>query len=230
MNSILKVKDLNIYINKQLIIDNLSFSVNKGEILCIVGPNGAGKTTLLKALSGSIKPNSGIIDWKEKNISYLPPQERIVRTNFPPMIVSDFFSLKSKDKQEIFKLFNELELNSKILDQPFDSLSTGQFQKMLIAWSVIGNPEILLLDDPVSGIDINGKQVVYSFLRKVWKELNLTIILVTHSLDMVWKQADNVLCVDKKKLCYGAPKEILTLENLKKIYGEKIKLYEWGHF
>ena len=225
---ILKVQDLNVQFNGEEIIKNLSFSVKEKEVLVILGPNGAGKTTLLRALLG-IVPHTGIIEWKTKDISYLPPQEFFARKDLPPLSIQEFFEFKKVSLKQIFTILNQVGLEQSILKKEFTKLSTGQFQRMIIAWALVEKPKVLLFDEPTSGIDIGGEETIYSLLHKFWEERNLTILLVTHDLSIVWEHAQNVLCLNKKKICSGSPEQVLTPENLKKLYGTKIKFYKHRH-
>jgi len=225
---ILKVKNLNVNFGKEDIIKDLSFEVKRGEVLVILGPNGAGKTTLLRALLGLI-PYEGEIVWESKNISYLPPQELIQRKYLPPMTVEEFFGFKDVGKEDILKIFEEVGLDASLLKRPFNALSTGQFQRMMIAWALVDNPDILLFDEATYGIDAGGEETIYSLLHKFWEKRNITILLVTHDLDIVYEHANSVLCLNKEKMCYGEPTKILTPQNLEKIYGTGIKFYKHAH-
>ena len=225
---ILKVKNLNVSFGKEDIIKDLSFEVKRGEVLVILGPNGAGKTTLLRALLGLI-PYEGEIVWESKNISYLPPQELIQRKYLPPMTVEEFFRFKDVGKEDILKIFEEVGLDASLLKRPFNALSTGQFQRMMIAWALVDNPDILLFDEATYGIDAGGEETIYSLLHKFWEKRNITILLVTHDLDIVYEHANSVLCLNKEKMCYGEPTKILTPQNLEKIYGTGIKFYKHAH-
>ncbi|MFC1894719.1 metal ABC transporter ATP-binding protein [Candidatus Dependentiae bacterium] len=182
---ILTVKNLCVSINNNEIIKNLSFGIKEKENLVILGPNGAGKTTFLRALLNII-PYPGQVEWKTKNISYLPPKEFFARKNLPPLNIKEFFEFKNSSKKKTNKIITEVGLKPNILKKQFTSLSTGQFQRMLIAWSLVNNPKVLLLDEPTAGIDIGGEETIYSLLHKFWKESDLTILLVTHDLNIVW--------------------------------------------
>jgi len=228
IESILEVKNLNIKIEKKEIIKDVSFNVKKGEVLIILGPNGAGKTTLLRALLGLI-PYKGEIVWRSKNISYLPPQELVQRKYLPPMTIEEFFGFKEAAKRNTLKIFKEVGLNASLLKNPFGALSTGQFQRMMIAWALVDEPEVLLFDEATYGIDVGGEETIYSLLHSFWENRNLTILLVTHDLDIVYEHANNVLCLNKEKMCYGEPTKILTPQNLEKIYGTGIKFYKHIH-
>jgi len=228
---ILDVEDLNIILGNESIIKNLSFKVNKGEFLTIIGPNGSGKTTLLRALFG-ILPYHGKIEWrKDVKISYLP--QRLSKKDFSlvPISIEEFFKFKDVSDSDILNMLESVGLENceKLLKMNPSELSGGQFQRMLVAWSLIDNPDVLLFDEPTTGIDIGGEKTIYELLHKFWKERGLTIILITHDLNIVFAYSTNCLCIHKEKKCYGAPKEILTPERLQEIYGTKIKFYEHIH-
>ena len=228
---ILKVKNLEVELGGEKIIENLSFQVKEREIFTILGPNGAGKTTLFKALLGFIRCK-GEITWSRKDlkIGYLP--ERLSRSKFKelPISVREFFKFKGISDEKILRILKLVGLeNPKILEKGPGNLSSGQFQRMLIGWSLIGNPQVLFFDEPTAGIDIGGEETIYSLLHKFWKERNLTILLITHDLNIVYKYSTNVLCLNKKAICSGPSKEILTPENLEKLYGAEIKFYKHSH-
>jgi len=226
--TILKVKNLNVGLEKEEIIKDLSFEVKERDVLIILGPNGAGKTTLLRALLGLI-PYEGEVVWKSKNISYLPPQELVQRKYLPPMTIEEFFKFKDVGEEKIFKIFKEVGLNLSLLKRSFGALSTGQFQRMIIAWALVDEPDVLLFDEVTYGIDAGAEETIYSLLHRIWKQRNLTVLLITHDLNVVYEHANNVLCLNKEKMCYGEPFEILTPENLEKVYGTGIKFYKHTH-
>ena len=225
---ILKVKNLSVKFNHLRVINNLSFSVNKKDVLIILGPNGAGKSTLLKALMNLIK-YTGTINWKTSKIGYIPSQELITRKDLPPLTVYDFFKFKNINNNKIKTILNDVGLSNKILKKQLVHLSTGQFQRVTIAWALVDNPDVLILDEPTAGIDVEGEETIYSMLHKFWKQKKLTILLVTHDLNIVWEHASKVLCLNKKVICMGEPEEILTIKNLEKLYGTKVKFYKHRH-
>ena len=208
------------------ILENLSFEVKEGEVLTILGPNGAGKTVLLKTLLGLL-PYKGKIEWKEKiKIGYVP--QRLPFIKDIPMSVGEFFKLKEASEKETKEIFNSIGLKEDILEKKIGDLSSGQFQRILVGWALILNPQILLFDEPTTGIDIGGQESIYNLLEKLRKERSLTILLVTHDLSIVYKLATNCLCLNKKMLCYSIPKE-LTSERLSQLYGGEIKFYRHSH-
>jgi len=225
---LLSVNNLEILYDKQKIVTNLSFNINPRDVFIIMGPNGAGKTTLLRALLNLI-PYRGTIEWHTKEIGYLPPQELLQRKSYLPLSIHDFFHIKKATDQQIVDSLTAVGLPTTILKQQFGTLSTGQFQRMIIAWALVDNPKILLFDEPTSGIDIGGEETIYSLLHKLWKEKGLTIILITHDLNIVWEHATTVLCLNKTYSCIGTPQQVLTPEQLKKLYGAGIKFYIHDH-
>ncbi len=225
---ILKVENLNVKLGKEEIIKDLSFEVKKGDILTILGPNGAGKTVLLKTLLG-ILPYQGEIKWrKEVKIGYVPQRLPFIKDS--PMSIEDFFRLKGiSTKEETKKALNSVgfEENSAFFQKgEIGNLSSGQFQRILVVWALIGNPNVLLFDEPTTGIDIGGEETIYGLLAKLKKERDLTILLVTHDLSVVYKFSNYVICLNKCPICQGFPKEVLNTETLQKIYGEEVKFYE----
>jgi len=226
--NILSVENLSVTLDGKHVLQNISFSLKEKEVLIILGPNGAGKTILLRTLLG-LAPYTGTIQWKEKKISYLPPQERINKQYLLPLTVEEFLSLKKISPEKIERSLQEVGLDKTMKNHQIEKLSTGQFQRMLIAWALANNPDVLLFDEPTTGIDIGGEETIYSLLHKLWKEKNLTIMLVTHHMHVVWEHATNILCINKKQLCYGVPQNILTKENLEIIYGLGAKMYEHRH-
>ncbi len=223
-NSILKVKNLNVELGREKVIEDLSFEVKEGDVLTILGPNGAGKTVLLKTLSG-VLPYKGEIEWqKEVKIGYVPQRLPFIKET--PMSVEEFFELKGSSKKEIEKTLNSVGFKNNFLNKNVGKLSSGQFQRILIAWALIGNPDVLLFDEPTTGIDIGGEETIYALLAKLKEERNLTILLVTHDLSVVFKFSNSVICLNKCPICQGIPKEVLSSETLHKLYGEEVKFYE----
>ncbi|MGA9530383.1 MAG: ATP-binding cassette domain-containing protein [Candidatus Babeliales bacterium] len=137
----------------------------------------------------------------------------------------DFFTLKERSRSKIIQTLKKVSLNNTILQQQFTTLSTGQFQRMLLAWVIIDNPSVLLLDEPLSSIDIGGEKTIYSLLHNLWKTENFTLLLVTHDINVVWEHATHVLCLNKHLLCYTTPEKI-TPDLLTKLYGTTVTFHE----
>lgn len=203
-----------------LAIKDLSFQVAKGDSLAIIGPNGAGKTVLFRALLGLV-PYSGVIRWGSKvKIGYVP--QRLTIDKSMPLSVGEFFSFKAGGRSEIFEALEAVGLShhaQHILEKRLGDLSGGEFQKVLIAYAIIGQPDVLLFDEPTAGIDMEGEETVYGLLERLHAERGMTILLISHDLNVIYRYAHNVLCINRSQICFGAPKEVLTTKSLQELYG-----------
>jgi zinc transport system ATP-binding protein len=224
---ILEVKNLSVVLDNQSIIENLSFEVEKGDVLTILGPNGAGKSVLLKTLLGLL-PYRGKIEWtKGIKIGYVP--QRLPFIKDIPMSIQDFFKLKESAGREMEDILNSVGFQKDFLYKKIGDLSSGQFQRILIAWGLAGDPQVLLFDEPTTGVDINAEENIYKFLAKLKEERELTILLVTHDLSVVYKISTDVICLNRQPICYGPPQEVLTPESLRKLYAGDVKYYHHQH-
>ncbi|MBU6415094.1 ATP-binding cassette domain-containing protein, partial [Patescibacteria group bacterium] len=120
-------------------------------------------------------------------------------------------------------------LSKHFLRKRLSELSAGQLQRVLIAWSLIGHPDVLLFDEPTSGIDVGGEETIYSLLHRLQDERNISIIIVSHDLHVVYHYANDVLCLNKEMVCHGPPRDVLTQEQLKKLYGEVSFYHHLNH-
>ncbi len=224
---ILKVRNLNVRLDHQSIIENLSFEVKKGDALTILGPNGAGKSVLLKTLLGLI-PYKGEIEWaKAIKIGYVP--QRLPFIKDIPLNIRDFFNLKGSPEEETQATLNSVGFRDDFSRKKIGDLSSGQFQRVLIAWGLVGNPQVLLFDEPTTGVDISAEETIYNLLAKLKEERDLTILLVTHDLSVVYKFSTDVICLNRQPICYGPPQEVLTPESLQRLYGGEVKYYQHKH-
>jgi len=227
LNIILEVKNLSVRLNGEDVLIDLSFDVYDGEVLAILGPNGAGKTTLLKALLG-IVPYEGIVKWREGvRIGYVP--QRLPFIKDVPLSVKEFFQLENASENEAGEILKPIGLGKEILKKKVGDLSSGQFQRILIGWALALDPDVLLFDEPLTGIDIGGQESVYNLLERLKETKNLTILFVTHELSVVYRLTDRVLCLNKRMLCSGAPKEMLTPEAISNLYANIVKFYQHKH-
>jgi zinc transport system ATP-binding protein len=221
---ILKVKNLNVKLGGETVLENLSFELKEKEILIILGPNGAGKSVLLRTLLG-LHSFEGEISWRENcHLGYVP-EDFDVPLDLP-LSVKEFFGFKKVNFPDISKVLQWMGIENipKFSQKRLGTLSTGQLRRTLIAWALIDNPNVLLLDEPMVGIDIHGRQTIYASLVKFWQMQNQTIIFVSHELGEVVKKADKILALNKIKLFYGPPEEVINSQNLAKIYGGSISL------
>ena len=231
--TVLTVENLGVKFDENEVLKGMNFFVQKGDVLAIVGPNGAGKSVLFQALLGLL-PYSGEIKWmKGAKISYVPQKLHIDKEL--PLSVEEFMRLKSKNKDEIIKALNsvgitdEYHIEKHFLKKRLGWLSGGQLQRVLIAWAIVDDPDVLLFDEPTAGIDVGGEETIYNLIKKLRDQRDMTVLLISHDLNIVYKYANNVLCVNKKMLCYGAPNDVLDPSALVNLYGGEAGFYKHEH-
>ena len=226
--AILEVKNLSVELGGVKVLDNIGFEINKGDVLAIIGPNGARKTILLRSLLG-LTDYSGEINWqKNVKIGYVP-QRMDIETDIP-LTVEEFFYLHNSkiDEAKIKNAMKLVQLSEKILKSGLGEISVGQRQRILVAWGALGNPDILLFDEPTADIDISGQESIYKMIYDL-QNSGMAIILVSHDLNIVYRYAEKVLCLNRKNICFGEPKEILTSDQLQKLYGGEKGFYAHKH-
>jgi len=228
---LLSVTNLTVAFGSHAIVEDLSFKVNQGDGVAIIGPNGAGKTVLLKALLGLI-PYRGEIRWSQRvRLGYVP--QKIVADRQLPLSARDFLSAKVRflklPGNELERVSTELSLTEQLLDANIGTLSGGQFQKVLIAFALLGGPNVLLVDEPTASLDELSEERIYELLQSLQKKNGMTILLVSHDLSVVYRNADFVLCLSKGKPCMGPPKEILTPAMLEELYAAPPRYYQHTH-
>ncbi|MBI3638258.1 metal ABC transporter ATP-binding protein [Candidatus Wolfebacteria bacterium] len=220
MTSILSVKNLNVSFGNHKILEGVSFEISKGESLAIIGPNGAGKTILFRALLGLI-PYEGEITWQRGvKIGYVP--QKVDFDRYLPLSLEDFLLAKIKvlglPKKEMEKNLEVVGFSKNILKSSLGNLSFGQFQKALILFALIGDPDVLMLDEATLGVDAPYETYIYEIIYKLQTERKLTILLISHEFEIVYKYTSKILCLNKKMLCFGTAEETLTDKNLAQLY------------
>ncbi len=233
MRHMLKVKDLSVVYpgSDAFILENISFEIEEKTITMIIGPNGAGKTTLLKVILGLIPPFSGNIHIMDrepqearKYIGYVPQRFQFDRSF--PITVEEFLSLSFPDLKSSYckEIFTHVGI-SDLLNFPLGNLSGGQLQRVLIARAILNKPRLLLLDEPVSGVDIKGEKTFYELVNHMKSEHAITVIMVSHQLDVVLKFADKVICLNRKLLYDGSPGEVVRQEIFQGLFGKESTFY-----
>ncbi len=225
----LEVKNLNVELGGVKVLDDINFDVEKGEVLAIIGPNGAGKTILLKSLIGLI-PFRGEVRWLKGVKTGYVPQRMDIETDVP-LTVNEFFRLRGKlaTGEKIKEALAFVQLDESILKSGLGEISIGQRQRVLVAWAVVGSPDVLLFDEPTADIDIAGQESIYKMLYHLQKNLGLTVILVSHDLNVVYRHTNTVLCLNRKNLCFGAPNKVLSTEQLLALYGGENAFFHHKH-
>lgn len=232
--NIIEIKNLSFSFGNYQALDNISFNVKKGEIVAIIGPNGSGKTTLLNNIIGNYKPQSGSLLIKNlppkkvrREIGYVPQKFQFDRET--PITVYEFMALEKCGEDthrphHIKKILEQVGLKNK-QKQKLGSLSGGQFQRVMIARALLHEKEILIFDEPSSGIDMAGEQTIYDLIQEINQTKKTTCLIVSHELNIVNKYADNVLCLNKKMLCYGKPETAINPKTLADLFGINAGLY-----
>ena len=241
---IVSINNLNLKNGSDIILDNVSFKIKKGDFLGIIGPNGAGKTTLFKCMLGLNKNFSGTIrifnkdvkkEYKKiyKKIGYIPQSN-----NFDPQFpatVKEIIELgkieKKKLNKDTLKEIVEFTGIAEYLDKRIGNLSGGQQQRVMITKALINEPELLILDEPGTAIDINILKLFYKLLIKLNQEKKITIIWSSHDLDAVNLLSNRVACIYKKLLFHGGSKEFFSDENnIKKFTESAMHIHIKSHY
>lgn len=235
----IEVQSLNFGYKDDLVLKDISFSLEKGQFMSIIGPNGSGKSTLLKNICNLEKQNSGkieihgknIVQYKSKELAKkiaLVPQDTFISYDFPVfdvVLMGRFPYLGRFDKEtdEDFEITKEaLKITNTfyLRDRNINEISGGERQRVIIARALAQEPEIIFLDEPTSHLDINHQMDLLNILRNLNKEKNTTIVLVIHDINLACRYSDIIMLLDKGEiLSIGSPKEVVTRENIEKAYG-----------
>lgn len=222
------------------VVERLSFTIDKGDFLGIVGPNGAGKTTIVRALLGTIKPLAGKItravpDGRPARIGYVPQRETI--DSMMPYTVRDVAMMgryraigvlgrpRAKDHDAVRRAIEHVGAEA-FEHHSFRDLSGGQKQRSLIARALAGEPDVLVLDEPTNGMDLPSRAAILELIKRLHRDNALTIIMVSHLLSDVANYVQRIAMVEKGFFQIGTVSEILTSENLSRLYGMEVAVAE----
>lgn len=205
----------------RVILENINLSVGQGEVVTIVGPNGCGKSMLIKIILGLVKPTFGTVNLRQKmRIGYMP--QNLALESLMPLTVERFLQLSPRATKEKCQRFaNELNITH-ILNNPVNAISGGERQRTLLARALLNDPELLVLDEPAQGIDINGQATMYDYIVAMRDKLQCSIIMVSHDLHLVIAGTDKVICLNQHICCSGCPEEITKHPEFINIFGEQV--------
>ena len=228
----LKISNLNANIENKSILKGFSLNINPGEVHAIMGPNGAGKSVLLECLMGTFIPNSGSIK-RKKNISmgYIPQNFNLEKSM--PISVKRFLNLNKKFLQvNLDRAIEETGILS-ILNSNLATLSGGELQKVLLARSLLSNPELLILDEPAQNLDIKSQLNFYNLLNEIFENRNLSILMVSHDLHMVMASTRKVICLFNHICCSGEPQKVAKDPEFINLFGndmaKMMSVYQHTH-
>ena len=230
-NILVKLNQAGFRLKKKWLVKGVSLQIEKGKIVTLIGPNGSGKSTTAKIALGIYKKIDGEVEKYTNKIGYVPQKISIDWTL--PLRVKDFMvlteNLKDEDINEALSLTGVIQLKNKNLGD----LSGGEFQRVLIARAISKKPDLLVLDEPVQGVDFTGEIALYKLIKKITDELNCGILLISHDLHTVMSATDHVVCLNGHVCCSGSPMDVAKNNEYKALFGEQasqiLTRYEHRH-
>lgn len=229
-------------------VTDLSFSVQPGDYVGVIGPNGGGKTTLIKLLLGLLKPTAGSItilgqpigELSERHtIGYVPQRITHTAVEFPATVTEIVASgrtaqlglwhqFSDADRQAVQQALIHAEIQH-LHNRRLAQLSGGERQRVLIARALAANPQMLILDEPTVGVDLKTQEKFFEFLADLNQQHGMTILFVTHDLDVIAQEASTILCLNHGLVCYGAPEDFIKAEYMEQLYGKTMKFIRHHH-
>ena len=230
-NILVKLKDAGIRQNDKWLVQGVSLEVEKGKIVTLIGPNGSGKSTTAKIALGIYKKIEGKVEKFTDKIGYVPQKISIDWTL--PLKVNDFMVLTDELDEEKINEALKLTGADHLKNQNLGNLSGGEFQRVLLARAVSKKPDLLVLDEPVQGVDFTGEIALYKLIKEIADKLNCGILLISHDLHTVMTATDHVICLNGHVCCSGTPKDVAMNNEYKLLFGEQasqtLSIYEHKH-
>ncbi|HEY0456242.1 MAG TPA: metal ABC transporter ATP-binding protein [Verrucomicrobiae bacterium] len=243
---IISVRNVHVTLGGVSVLRGVNLDVPRGALVALIGPNGSGKTTLLRAILGLQKIAAGDIQLFGKRsinsvlnqVGYVPQRLNLERSFI--VSVREFLAMRLKETsswfwqshkkidQQLREAMAEIGVES-LLDRPLAQLSGGQMQRVMIAFSLLRKPELLLLDEPTAGVDTPGELTFYDLIAEVQARHHLTVVLVSHDLSMVYSHASWVYALNGVICCEGPPEQVMNEESLKQAYGIHVSPYHHHH-
>ena len=207
INALISASNVSVFKHNKSILKNIDIQINKNDFITIIGPNGAGKTMLLKCLMGFYKPNFGEIQKKDKlKIGYMPQSINVINTM--PMTVKNFITVRKKyDDISFQQVISEIDIRQ-LVDKQLSVLSGGEMQRVLLARSLLNNPDLLVLDEPAQNLDISGQLSFYKLIQEIYSKRDISILMVSHDLHLVMVSTKKVLCLSNHICCSGKPQQV----------------------
>ena len=214
------------------LVRNVDLTVKRGEIVTLIGPNGGGKSTIAKAVLGLIKPDEGAVSRRHGlSVGYVP--QRLAVDQTLPLTVARMMTLTERhSKEELLHALTDVQADH-LIDMPVQTLSGGEFQRVLLARAFIRRPDLLVLDEPVQGVDFAGEIMLYELIEKARQRIGCGILLISHDLHVVMARTDRVFCVNGHVCCSGSPQLVSESSEYQQLFGHKeaaaLALYHHDH-
>ena len=230
-NILVKLKDVGLKRNDKWLVKGVSLVVEKGKIITLIGPNGSGKSTTAKIALGLHKNIEGEVQKLTDKIGYVPQKISIDWTL--PIRVKDFMLLTDDLNDKLIDEALTLTGVDHLKNKNLGNLSGGEFQRVLLARAISKKPELLVLDEPVQGVDFTGEIALYELIKKISENLNCGILLISHDLHTVMSATDHVVCLNGHVCCSGSPLDVAKNKEYKALFGEQasqtLSIYEHKH-
>ena len=230
-STLVKLNNAGFKQNDKWLVEGVSLTVEKGKIVTLIGPNGSGKSTTAKIALGIYKNIEGSVEKYTNKVGYVPQKISIDWTL--PLRVYDFMLLTEDIKDEAIDEALTLTGVMHLKNKNLGNLSGGEFQRVLIARAISKKPELLVLDEPVQGVDYTGEIALYELIKKISDTLNCGILLISHDLHTVMTATDHVVCLNGHVCCSGTPMDVAKNNEYKTLFGEQasqiLTVYEHKH-
>jgi zinc transport system ATP-binding protein len=245
---LIEVKNVSFYYGDVPVLTNLSFAVQSGDYVGVIGPNGGGKTTLIKLLLGLLSPKEGSITMLGQSfdslsdrhlIGYVPQRLAQSAVEFPATVQEVVESgrtpqlgfwrrFSAADHQAVQAAMAHADVSA-LKGRRLAQLSGGERQRVFIARALAAKPRLLILDEPTVGVDVATQEKFFALLKELNTKHGITIIFVTHDIDVIAQEATSVLCLNHGLVCYGAPSDFIKEEYMEKLYGKTMKFVLHHH-
>lgn len=230
-DALIRLDKVAVTLSGQNVLDDIQLSVKPGEIVTLIGPNGAGKTTLVRAVLGLLKPDAGSVWRKPKlRVGYMPQKLHVDQTL--PLSVLRFLRLvPGVDRTAAASALEEVGAG-KVIDSPIQGISGGEMQRVLLARALLRKPELLVLDEPVQGVDVAGQAELYSLITRLRDRHQCGVLMVSHDLHLVMSTTDQVVCLNRHVCCSGHPEQVSHDPAFVELFGnnaQSLAIYHHHH-